>query len=115
MKQKYDMLNVKDVVSISSSPLNLSYKLFTGNHVPDIVLYNFSEFGIVDWLTCVNLPEVPPMLGYARWHVINELMQLSRTLQELILTSTTWKSKVNDLIKLMNPKVFETFTYQIGG
>lgn len=37
VKQKPGILSVEDVVGVNPSSLNFSCKLFTGNHVPNIV------------------------------------------------------------------------------
>lgn len=44
--------------------------------------------------------------------MLNEIMLVSKTLQEIIVVFVMRKSKVDDLIKMMNPKVYEAFTYQ---
>lgn len=48
-------------------------------------------------------------------HVLLELVHVSKSLHEVILTSPTRKNKVNDLIKMMNPKRVETSTFQAPG
>lgn len=39
--------------------------------------------------------------------MLNEMVLVSKTLQDLIVSSTSRKIKLDDLISLMNPKVFE--------
>lgn len=48
-------------------------------------------------------------------HVLLELVHVSKSLHEMILTSPTRKNKVNDLIKKMNPKRVETSIFQAPG
>lgn len=112
LKQKYDILTFEDVVEVPSILLNFSYSLFAGNHVLNIVLPNFPDFGIAYLTIGAKLPEVPYMSGAPRGHLLNEVMHVSKTPYDLIISSINRKSKIDDLIRLMNPKVFESFTSQ---
>lgn len=38
IKQKHGILSIKDDVGVNPSPLNFSYLMFVGNHIPDTVL-----------------------------------------------------------------------------
>lgn len=55
------------------------------------------------------------MSGTARSRVLLELMQVSKSLHEVIFTSTARKNKVDDLIKIMSPKGAETSTSHFDG
>lgn len=45
-------------------------------------------------------------------NVMLELMHVLKSLQEVIITSTVRKNKMDNLIKMMNPKGFKTSTSQ---
>lgn len=47
-----------------------------------------------------------------RGHILNELTQISKTLQDIITTSIARKRNVDGLIHMMNPKVFLASTSQ---
>ncbi|KAI5391409.1 hypothetical protein KIW84_076278 [Lathyrus oleraceus] len=106
IKKKSDILNTEDISSVNLSSLKFSYRLFDGNHLPDNVLPKIQNFDLTYLTIEGNFPKVPPMSGTAKSHVLQELMQVSKTLHDVISTSTVRKNKVDDLIKLMNPKVF---------
>lgn len=55
------------------------------------------------------------MSRVARGHILNILMQKSKTLQETISISTTRKNMVDGLIQIMNPKTYVAFTSQAEG
>ncbi|CAI8596744.1 unnamed protein product [Vicia faba] len=97
-----------EIVGIGSSPLSFSYRLFARSHVPDIFVPNIH----FDLITEGELPKVPLLYGTSRSHVLLELMQVSKSLQEVIMNSTDCKSKVDDLIKIMVPKGVEASTSQ---
>lgn len=81
--------------------------MFAGNHVPNIVLHNIQHF----YMSAEgNLPKVPPMSCKTICHVLLELTDVSKSFQDVILTSTTRKNKVDNLIKLMSLKVVEAST-----
>lgn len=61
-----------------------------------------------------NLVEVPPMSGIAKGHVLHKIMQVTNTVQDVILTYSARKNEVDDLIKMMNPKVVEAHTSYIA-
>ena len=52
--------------------------------------------------------EVPPMFGTAKGNLLLEFMQVSKDLQEIVMTSTFRKNRVDDMIKFVSPKVGET-------
>lgn len=51
----------------------------------------------------------------SRGYVLNELMLVSMILQDFVISSTFRKRKCDDLIKLMNSKMFEVYTSQDKG
>lgn len=61
-----------------------------------------------DLTTEDELYELPTMYG----NVLLELMHVLKSLQEVIMTSTFRKNKMDNLIKMMNPKGFEASTSQ---
>lgn len=58
-----------------------------GNHVLDIMLPKIQNFDINDLIVKGNLPEVPPMSGK---------VMVSKSLRDVILTSTTRNKKMYD-------------------
>lgn len=102
------IMSSEDIVRAGSSPLSFSYQLFAESHVLDIYVPNIH----FDLTTKGELPEVPPLFGTYRSHVMLELMHVSKSLQEVIMTSIVCNNKVDELIKFMVPKGFEASTSQ---
>lgn len=75
-----------------------------GIFIPKIVsiasIYNIKENYVseADLSTSATLSEVPLISGEAIGYMLNELMHVSKTFQEIISTSTTRKSLVDSLI-----------------
>lgn len=85
--------------------------MFAGNHVLNIALHNIHHF----YMSAEgNLPKVPPMSCKTICHVLLELTNVSKSFQDVILTSTTRKNKVDNLIKLMSLKVVEASTSHVA-
>lgn len=70
------------------------------------MLLNHPEFGEEDLITGINRPEVPRVSRAVIGHVLNELMQVFKIVQEIIATSIIRKSKVDGLIQIMKPNFF---------
>lgn len=64
IKKKHDILTSDKVVGIPSNPLNFTYILFTGKHVPDIVLPNLLNFGESVLSTGDKIPKVTCVWGF---------------------------------------------------
>lgn len=94
ISQRLDIINSEDVEGASDSPLNFSYPLFARTNEGD-------------------LPEVPLMPGTVISNVLLELALVSKSLQEVIVTSTVHKNKVDELIQRMVPKGVKAFTTQL--
>lgn len=52
------------------------------------------------------------MSGVSRRHMLKELVQVPKNLQEILTTLTTRKIKVYELIQMMNPRVSTASTSQ---
>ncbi|KAI5416933.1 hypothetical protein KIW84_041797 [Lathyrus oleraceus] len=74
-----------------------------GSHVPDILVSNIN----FDMTAEGELSQVPPLSSSSRSHVLLEFMEVSKTLQEVITTSTFHKNKVDEMIKIMVSKGVE--------
>lgn len=91
INQKLDIVSSEDVVGV------------VGSHVPDILVSNIN----FDMTAEGELYQVPPLFSSSRSHVLLELMEVSKTLQEVITTSTFHKNKVDETIKIMVSKGVE--------
>lgn len=74
--------------------------MFIGIHVRDMSIPNI-QFNMTNES---DLPKVPLMFGTSKGNILLELMQVSKSLQEVIVASTTCKNVGDDLIKMMVPK-----------
>lgn len=79
--------------------------MFVRNHVRDIELLKIQHFYINDLSAEGKLLEVHPMYDAGRVHVLLKLMKVSKSLQDAILTFIVRKNMVDDLIKMMSPKL----------
>lgn len=82
---------------------NMSETLFLPHIIP-----HFDKYDMV----AGNVLDAPHLYGTSISHVLLELMQVSKALQKLIMTSTFHNNKVDDLIKMMVPNGVEAYTFQ---
>lgn len=95
-------------MGVSASLLTFSYLIFARIHVPYM-----SKPNIHFYLTNEdNIPEVPLMSGTARSFVLLELMHVSKSLQEFIVTSIARKKRMDKLVHIMVPKGVSASTTQ---
>lgn len=107
INQKPIILSSIDVVGVSSSPLNFTYRLFVGNYVPDITISKIQHF---DLTAERNLPGIPLVSSIVKIHVLVELMQASKSYKDVILTSIARRKKVGGLTKMTSSKLAEAST-----
>lgn len=77
-------MNIEDSVGVCASPLTFDYRLFGRINVPNISLSNIH----FDMTIEGEILEVPPMFGIAKGDLLLEFMQVSKALQEIVMTST---------------------------
>lgn len=80
---------------------NFNYKFLVGKHVPDISHPNVSIIDKVDLVE--DMLEVAPLFGIVRSHVLNTLIHESKTLQEIISTSSARKEVCEGIINMLSP------------
>lgn len=110
VSQRPGILTSEQAVGVSGNSLTFSYRLFVGIHVPDTSIPNI-HFNLTNKR---DLPKVPPMSGTTRSNVLLEFMQVSKSLQEMIMVSTTHKNKMDDLIKMTTPKDVGASTSEVA-
>ncbi|KAI5441859.1 hypothetical protein KIW84_011062 [Lathyrus oleraceus] len=108
---KPNIINSEDIVDATASPLMFSCHPFSRTHVPGMYLPNIH----FDLTNEGHLPEVPQMFGIVKSNVLLELMQVSKSLHKVIVTSTTRKKRVDELIQMMFPKGVGASTTQPNG
>lgn len=109
INQKPHIVSSEDIVCVGSSPLSFSYRLFSRSHVPYINVPNIH----FDLTNEGERPEVPPLSGIAKSRVLLELMQVSKSLYEVIMTSTVCQNKADEMIKMMVPIGVKASTFQV--
>lgn len=80
IKKKPYIMTSEDIICVPLNPLKFSYKFFTRKHVQHIVLSNlpnFNEFGLS---MGDDVPQVLPMSGPIRGHILTILMYDSKVL-----------------------------------
>lgn len=88
------ILHANEIKNKEPCPLNLDYKLFVGSHVGDIELprsHSHVASGSYSYGSKTTKKEV-----------LHKLMEISKTLQAKITSSTIRKNKVDNLIKLLS-------------
>lgn len=76
VSQRHDIITIKEVVVVSSSLLNFSYRLLSKLHVSDTFIPNI-YFNLTNES---ELLEVPPMSGITNINALLELMQVSNSI-----------------------------------
>ncbi|MCI16564.1 envelope-like protein [Trifolium medium] len=91
LAQQPDILHPREAKNTKHLPLSFDYKLFTGKHVPDIVVPRRND---VDGTSC-SLPKA------TKDKVMAALMEVSKALGETIKIHTERKIHVDNLLKSM--------------
>lgn len=92
-------------------PLMFIYHPFVRTHISNMYLPNIH----FDLKNEGHLPKVPQMFCIVKRNVLLELMKVSKSLHKVIVTSSTHKKRVDELIQMMFPKGVGASTTQPTG